>query len=64
MSGVLLVERVVAVLCLGHIVVNALHAIESIRTAIVLGIGWKASVDFTTIAAFLLSVTAVVRWAV
>lgn len=64
MSEVATIERVVAVLCLGHITVNILLAVEAAKTAVLAGKAWKATVDFTTIAAFVLSVCVMVKWVV
>jgi hypothetical protein len=62
MSGIIMLERVVAVLCLGHIVVNVIMAVEGIRMAALLGKKWETTVDFTTIAAFLMSVSVMAHW--
>lgn len=62
MGEITVLERVIAVLCLGHITLNVLTAIESMRMAALLGRKWETTVNFTTITAFILSVTVMARW--
>lgn len=64
MSDILLLEKVTSLLCLGHIAVNVATAVERMKFAAAAGVKWEATVNFTTIAAFILSVCALARWAV
>lgn len=62
MTEIYTLEKVTAVLLLGHITVGLLIAIEEIRTALLLKRDWKHNISFSSIAAFVLSVCVIVRW--
>lgn len=62
MNNIIILERVAAVLCLGHIAINIATTVEQIRIAYYTGVKWETNIEFTTIAAGLLSVLVCVRW--
>lgn len=62
MTYMIIFERFVAVLCLCFVVLKILTTIESIKIAHHLGVKWETTFEFTTVAAFILSISTLVRW--